>query len=122
MHLVMHANDTRNIIEGGWGERHPLCHNAKKWWMKWHHAHNDSPCLPGSLVLIYASLTPEHKEVVMTCVKAAAAAAYCAGIKMDSSDSGYGSGFSNGSGSSASLEAATLWASAPAPAMLLNSN
>lgn len=71
MHLVMHPADTATVINAGWGERHPLCANNKKWWVDWHHAHGDRPCAPGSLVLVWAPVNAEHKVVVMKCVRAA---------------------------------------------------
>jgi hypothetical protein len=42
--------------------------------------------------LSYAPLTPAHKDIVMNCVKVAAA--YCAGVEIEKADEGYGSGSS----------------------------
>lgn len=100
MHLVMHAADTATVINAGWGKRHPLCANGKKWWVDWHHAHGDLPCVPESLVLLYAPLNAEHKKIVMQSVRAAAAC--CAGFELVESDSNYDSEASS-SGSTCNL-------------------
>lgn len=92
MHLVMHSADTPQSDRSRLGERHPLCANAKKWWVDWHHVHKDRPCVPESLVLVYGPLNAEHKNVVMECIRVAAA--NCAGVEMAASDSAYCSGSS----------------------------
>jgi hypothetical protein len=89
MHLALHPADTAAIINNGWGERHPLCRNGKKWWVDWHHAHGDRPPVPESLVLVYAPVDAEGEDVMMECVKAAAA--YCAGVRMEDETEGSGS-------------------------------
>lgn len=87
MHLVMHPEDTAMVVGAGWAERHPLCRTAKKWWVMWPCACNKRVPVPESLVLVYVPLMPEHQDVVMACVKAAASS--CASVPIEKLDEGY---------------------------------
>lgn len=54
LHMIMHPEDVKTVIEKGWGQRHPLA--TKTWyWVFWHHhiLRIRLP-VPYNLILIYA--------------------------------------------------------------------
>ncbi|KAI9808617.1 MAG: hypothetical protein M1825_003767 [Sarcosagium campestre] len=60
LHMTLHPDDVRLVLERGWGERHPL---AKGGWL--------SRFVPSGFVMIYAPRDANELKVVMTMVKAA---------------------------------------------------
>jgi hypothetical protein len=72
MHLIMHPDDVREVLESEWGERHPLA-RADWWWLFWFvWLWGGRPPVPEELVLIYAPRNKEEVEVVRKMVRAAA--------------------------------------------------
>lgn len=63
MHLTLHPEDVKIVLEKGWGERHPLAH-GKTWW--WH-----APC-PRGFMIIYAPRDAAELQQVKSIIRAAA--------------------------------------------------
>ena len=61
LHLTLHPADAKIMLEGGWGERHPL---ARGGWLE--------RFVPGGFVMIYAPRNDEELDVVLEIVRAAA--------------------------------------------------
>jgi len=59
LHMTLHPEDAKTVIEAGWGERHPL---ARGGWC--------SRFVPKNFVMIYAPRTTEEVAVVMEIIKA----------------------------------------------------
>ncbi|KAG9247321.1 hypothetical protein BJ878DRAFT_415101 [Calycina marina] len=60
LHLNLHPDDARVVLEQGWGERHPL---AKGGWM--------TKYVPREFVMVYAPRDREECEVVLRIIEAA---------------------------------------------------
>lgn len=60
MHLNLHPDDAKIVLEKGWGERHPL---AKGGWM--------TQYVPRTFVMVYAPRDRGELEVVGRIVEAA---------------------------------------------------
>lgn len=55
LHVVLHPEDVRRVIEAGWGERHPLCANDKRWFRLLFHGFMERRLpVPEGRVLVYA--------------------------------------------------------------------
>lgn len=63
MHLTLHPEDVKIVLEKGWGERHPLAH-GRTWW--WH-----SPC-PRGFMIIYAPRDQQELQQIKSIIRAAA--------------------------------------------------
>lgn len=63
LHLTLHPDDVREVIEKGWGERHPLARD--NWWWR-------VKIVPSGFVLIYAPRDEGELGVVMEIIRAAA--------------------------------------------------
>ncbi|KAH0368868.1 hypothetical protein KCU65_g3788, partial [Aureobasidium melanogenum] len=61
LHLTLHPADAKIMLDGGWGERHPL---ARGGWLE--------RFVPGGFVMIYAPRTDDELKVVLEIVRAAA--------------------------------------------------
>ncbi|KAI4722347.1 hypothetical protein E4T48_01287 [Aureobasidium sp. EXF-10727] len=61
LHLTLHPADAKIMLDGGWGERHPL---ARGGWLE--------RFVPGGFVMIYAPRNDSELEVVLEIVHAAA--------------------------------------------------
>ncbi|KAI9827452.1 MAG: hypothetical protein M1832_004801 [Thelocarpon impressellum] len=61
LHMTLHPQDARVVLERGWGERHPL---AKGGWL--------SRFVPAGFVMIYAPRDVAELEAVMEIIRAAA--------------------------------------------------
>lgn len=59
MHMTLHPEDIKTVLEAGWGERHPL---ARGGWC--------SRFVPQGFVMIYAPRTREEVDTVMEIIKA----------------------------------------------------
>ncbi|KAK8057959.1 hypothetical protein PG996_011896 [Apiospora saccharicola] len=71
MHVVLHPEDVRTVLEAGWGERHPLA-IATPFWKFMNHVLEGNRCpVPEYLVILYAPLTARHYEVFEEIVRAA---------------------------------------------------
>lgn len=64
MHLTLHPDDAKVVLDAGWGERHPLAGVFKKRWFL--------PQLPSGFVLLYAPLDDGEIESVLRIISAAA--------------------------------------------------
>jgi len=60
MHMNLHPDDAKVVLEMGWGERHPL---AKGGWMKKY--------VPREFVMVYAPRNREELDVVCRIIEAA---------------------------------------------------
>lgn len=70
MHLTLHPNDAKTVVEAGWGEMHPLAGvfgPHRRWFMKWM-----SPHMPVGFTLLYAPQSEEDIRVVEKIIRAAA--------------------------------------------------
>lgn len=73
-HVVMHPSDAAEVIQKGWGERHPLgCAAENPVWVFWHHTvcRKRLP-LPHNIVLVYAPRNEAEMAVFERIVDAAA--------------------------------------------------
>ena len=71
LHVVLHPDDIREVIEKGWGERHPLA-RANSWWCWWFSTFEGRPPVPEHLCLIYAPRNHFEVCVLMEVVDAGA--------------------------------------------------
>jgi hypothetical protein len=60
MHMNLHPDDAKVVLEKGWGERHPL---AKGGWMKKY--------VPREFIMVYAPRDHEELDVVCRIIEAA---------------------------------------------------
>lgn len=60
MHLTLHPADARFVLEGGWGERHPLSRGGRF-----------ERFVPVDFVMVYAPREKGEVDVVMRIVRAA---------------------------------------------------
>ena len=71
MHIVLHPEDVRTVIEAGWGERHPLAIATPSWKLwHWYVERNRRP-VPEYLVILYAPLNAEHYRAYESIIQAA---------------------------------------------------
>ncbi|PGG95118.1 hypothetical protein AJ80_10023 [Polytolypa hystricis UAMH7299] len=63
LHLTLHPADVKQILERGWGERHPLA--RENWWWRFRF-------VPPGFVLIYSPRTMEELRCVVEIIHAAA--------------------------------------------------
>ena len=63
MHLTLHPEDVKSVLDKGWGERHPLAH-GRTWW--WH-----SP-VPRGFMIIYAPRDQAELREITDIIRAAA--------------------------------------------------
>jgi len=61
MHMLLHPDDAKVVLDMGWGERHPL---SKGGWLK--------RFVPKEFVMVYAPRNREELEVVCRIIEAAA--------------------------------------------------
>jgi len=61
MHMTLHPEDAKIVLEAGWGERHPLARGG--WFERF---------VPAGFMMIYAPRSLEDVEVLMEIVEAAA--------------------------------------------------
>ncbi|AEO69692.1 uncharacterized protein THITE_13177, partial [Thermothielavioides terrestris NRRL 8126] len=55
VHVVLHPEDISTVVEAGWGQRHPLCANDKRWFRFLFQGIWERPLpVPEGLTLIYA--------------------------------------------------------------------
>ena len=71
LHVVLHPEDIRTVIEAGWAERHPIA-RADSWWTWWFFTTEGRPPVPEHLCFIYAPRTYEEVCIVMMIVEAGA--------------------------------------------------
>ncbi|KAH6839501.1 hypothetical protein B0I37DRAFT_400073 [Chaetomium sp. MPI-CAGE-AT-0009] len=72
LHVVLHPDDVAVVIEAGWGERHPLCANDKRWFrLLFHGLMEQRLPVPEGLVLIYAPRDEDELQVLDVILKAA---------------------------------------------------
>lgn len=63
MHLTLHPEDVKIVLEKGWGERHPLAH-GRTWWWHW-------PC-PRGFMIIYGPRDMAELQQIKSIIRAAA--------------------------------------------------
>lgn len=63
MHLMLHPEDMKIVLDKGWGERHPLARGTT-WWWHW-------PC-PRCFMMIYGPRTEAELQQVKSIIRAAA--------------------------------------------------
>ena len=63
MHLNLHPADVKTVIEGGWGERHPLAREGRIW--------NLICPIPAGLTLTYCPRDEKELEVMERVIRAA---------------------------------------------------
>ncbi|KAK9420152.1 hypothetical protein SUNI508_06680 [Seiridium unicorne] len=71
IHIVLHPEDVRTVVEAGWGERHPL--SSSTWYWRFYNdwwAGERLP-VPETLVLMYAPLHQGHLDVFEQILQAA---------------------------------------------------
>ncbi|KAH6627478.1 hypothetical protein F5144DRAFT_548923 [Chaetomium tenue] len=72
LHAVLHPEDVRTVIDAGWGERHPLCANDKRWFRLLFHGFMEQRLpVPGGLVLVYAPRDEGELQVLHAILEAA---------------------------------------------------
>ncbi|KAK6850336.1 hypothetical protein PG995_014169 [Apiospora arundinis] len=71
MHVVLHPEDVRTVIEAGWGERHPLAIATPFWKFLHHTLEGNRRPVPEYLVILYAPLTAQHYAVFEQIIQAA---------------------------------------------------
>ncbi|KAK4151559.1 hypothetical protein C8A00DRAFT_17047, partial [Chaetomidium leptoderma] len=72
IHVVLHPEDVGTIIRGGWGERHPLCANDKRWFRFLFHGILEQRLpVPEGLAMIYAPRNAHELQVLDIILKAA---------------------------------------------------
>ena len=87
MHLIMHPDDVRVVLQNQRGERHPLARANPPQnlldllWLTYFRIFETRPPVPEGLVLIYAPRDEEEMEVVRTMIDAAAW--WCSGGMVD---------------------------------------
>lgn len=79
MHMILHPEDVKTVIEAKWGERHPIA-NTSWYWLKWFHRTKFDengkprrPPVPEYLCFIYA---PRNEADMATIKRIIAAAAW----------------------------------------------
>ena len=63
MHLTLHPEDVKTVLEKGWGERHPLARGRSWWWY--------SP-VPRGFMIIYGPRNRAELQQVKSIIRAAA--------------------------------------------------
>lgn len=71
LHVMLHPEDIRTVIEASWGERQPLA-RGDGWWTWWHFVTEGRPPVPEHLCFTYAPRTYEEVCIVMKIVEAGA--------------------------------------------------
>ncbi|KAK8076785.1 hypothetical protein PG994_004057 [Apiospora phragmitis] len=71
MHVVLHPEDVRAVIEAGWGERHPLAIATPFWKWLHHKWESNRRPVPEYLVILYAPRTARDYEVFNSIIQAA---------------------------------------------------
>ncbi|KAK8021964.1 hypothetical protein PG993_012731 [Apiospora rasikravindrae] len=71
MHVVLHPEDVRTVIEAGWGERHPLAIATPAWKFLHHYLEDNRRPVPEYLVILYAPRTAREYDVYQEIVRAA---------------------------------------------------
>ncbi|KAK3296429.1 uncharacterized protein B0H64DRAFT_432971, partial [Chaetomium fimeti] len=72
VHVVLHPEDIAVVIEAGWGERHPLCANDKRWFRLLFHGFMEQRLpVPEGLVLVYAPRDEGELQVLDAILEAA---------------------------------------------------
>ena len=71
MHVVLHPEDVRTVLEAGWGERHPLAIATPFWKFVNHWCEGNRCPVPEYLVILYAPLTAPHYAVFEEILRAA---------------------------------------------------
>ncbi|KAK4182741.1 ankyrin repeat-containing domain protein [Podospora australis] len=72
IHVNLHPEDVHTVLESGWGERHPLCANDKKFFrFLFHGVFEKRLPVPDGWTLIYAPRTEAEKNVASEIVMAA---------------------------------------------------
>ncbi|GAB1320989.1 hypothetical protein MFIFM68171_11199 [Madurella fahalii] len=72
VHVVLHPEDIKTVIEAGWGERHPLCANNKHRFRFYFNIIRKQPLpVPEGLVFIYAPRSEWEIEVLDVIIQSA---------------------------------------------------
>ncbi|KAE8448029.1 hypothetical protein EG329_009952 [Mollisiaceae sp. DMI_Dod_QoI] len=76
LHVILHPEDVRTVIEQGWGERHPVACTSWYWLTYYntikHFFYTDSrPPIPETLVFLYSPKDDAETDIVMRIVDAA---------------------------------------------------
>ncbi|PQE06552.1 glutamate-1-semialdehyde -aminomutase protein [Rutstroemia sp. NJR-2017a WRK4] len=72
MHLNLHPDDAKIVLEQGWGERHPLADGAGKWVPRWVSERLAPKVVPQQFLMIYAPRDRAELEVITHIIEAAA--------------------------------------------------
>jgi Family of unknown function (DUF5519) len=73
IHMIMHPEDVKTVIESGWGERHPLA--RADWWWSYYFTkllREKRAPVPETLVFVYAPRNENELAVVKELMRAAA--------------------------------------------------
>ncbi|KAK4541231.1 hypothetical protein LTR36_008147 [Oleoguttula mirabilis] len=71
LHVMLHSDDIKTVIDAGWGERHPLA-RADSPWTAWFFITESRPPVPENLAFVYAPRTYAEVLTVMAVVQAGA--------------------------------------------------
>ncbi|KAK4164092.1 hypothetical protein QBC43DRAFT_211730, partial [Cladorrhinum sp. PSN259] len=72
LHVLLHPEDVKAVIEAGWGERHPLCANEKWFFRFLYHGLGEKPLpVPAGWTLIYAPRNNNELDTIRPIVAAA---------------------------------------------------
>lgn len=72
VHVVLHPEDVKTVIEAGWGQRHPLCANNKRWFRFYFDVIGEGRLpVPEGLVLVYAPRSQREIEVLDAIIQSA---------------------------------------------------
>ncbi|KAK4220908.1 hypothetical protein QBC38DRAFT_429965 [Podospora fimiseda] len=72
LHVLLHPEDVKTVIEAGWGERHPLCANDKWFFRFLFHGLREKPLpVPAGWTLIYAPRNNNELDTIRPIITAA---------------------------------------------------
>ncbi|KAK3994291.1 hypothetical protein QBC44DRAFT_322979 [Cladorrhinum sp. PSN332] len=72
LHLLLHPEDVKTVIDAGWGERHPLCANNKRLFRFLYHGLREKPLpVPEGWTLIYAPRNNNELDTIRPIITAA---------------------------------------------------
>lgn len=77
LHVVLHPEDVKTVIDSGWGERHPIARNSWYWqsyfnyWSEQTATRPRRPPVPKTHSFIYAPRTEAEMDVITEIIKAA---------------------------------------------------
>jgi hypothetical protein len=76
MHVILHPEDVRTVIEQGWGERHPLASTSWHWMFYWDSVKSlwnpaSRPPVPETLVFLYAPRNKKEVDCIVRIIDAA---------------------------------------------------